>query len=140
MLKMSCGMFCQFILWVKLLFQDPCAWCIGNLCGGHTDVCMLLASQGMEEVLVKALTSHAPHVIQSAAYALTQYLTTYCQRIRYDRNGLIIGLSYILLFLNFYWFLTVVHFPTNASKKSSFSSLILYIRIIKYYSVSYVSY
>ncbi|KAK8406647.1 hypothetical protein O3P69_007315 [Scylla paramamosain] len=62
--------------------QDPCAWCIGNLCGGNAEVCKLLGSQGMEEVLVKALTSHAPHVIQSAAYALTQYLATLQERIR----------------------------------------------------------
>ncbi|KAG0721954.1 hypothetical protein GWK47_045384 [Chionoecetes opilio] len=62
--------------------QDPCAWCIGNLCGYNRDVCLLLASQGLEEVFVKALSSHAPHVLQSAAYALTQYLTTLWHKIR----------------------------------------------------------
>lgn len=62
--------------------QDPCAWCIGNLCGDHKDVCLLLASQGVEEALLKALNSHTPHVIQSVAYALTHYLTTLNDRIR----------------------------------------------------------
>ncbi|XP_042215592.1 importin subunit alpha-9-like isoform X2 [Homarus americanus] len=62
--------------------QDPCAWCIGNLCGTHVSVCNLLRSQGVEVCLVNLLQSHSPHVLQSAAYALVHYLTTLPERIR----------------------------------------------------------
>lgn len=61
--------------------QDPCAWCIGNLCGTHKSVCQLLQRQGAEDALVKLLESYVPHVTQSAAYALMQYLTTMPERI-----------------------------------------------------------
>ncbi|XP_042891967.1 importin subunit alpha-9-like [Penaeus japonicus] len=61
--------------------QDPCAWCIGNLCGTHRSVCQLLQTQQAEDALMNLLDSYVPHVIQSAAYALLQYLTTVPERI-----------------------------------------------------------
>ncbi|KAK4308745.1 hypothetical protein Pmani_019574 [Petrolisthes manimaculis] len=67
--------------------QDPCAWCVGNLCGGHVSVCTLLLSQGGEEAMVKLLQSHSPHVLQSAAYALLHYLTTVPHRIEAAVEG-----------------------------------------------------
>ncbi|KAK8736708.1 hypothetical protein OTU49_004608 [Cherax quadricarinatus] len=62
--------------------QDPCAWCIGNLCGAHVSVCKLLMTQGVEDSLINLLNSHSPHVLQSTAYALMQYLSTVPERIK----------------------------------------------------------
>ncbi|XP_045626127.2 transmembrane and coiled-coil domain-containing protein 6 [Procambarus clarkii] len=63
--------------------QDPCAWCIGNLCGTHVSVCKLLMTQGVEGRLVSLLDSYSPHVLQSAAHALLHYLSTVPERIKH---------------------------------------------------------
>lgn len=63
--------------------QDPAAWCIGNLCGTYANVCNMLRTQGVEDSLVNLLKSHSPHVLQSAAYSLVQYLTTVPERIKH---------------------------------------------------------
>lgn len=67
--------------------QDPVAWCIANLCGEHTSVCEVLQNQGVEQSLLKLLSSYSPSVMQSTASALMHYLRTLPHRTGHIVNA-----------------------------------------------------
>ncbi|XP_071539768.1 uncharacterized protein [Panulirus ornatus] len=78
--------------------QDPAAWCIGNLCGTYAKVCNMLRTQGVEDSLVNLLKSHSPHVLQSAAYSLVQYLTTCSRENKCSPISVTLKITFLVLF------------------------------------------